>query len=1314
MEKEKIYNIGLDIGVASVGWCVTDENSNILKKGNRHMWGARLFDEAKTAKDRRLFRESRRRIARRNERINILQSLFLEDMEKEYPNFFPMLRESYKVPEDKTISTSINGTKYNLFSDEKFNDHNYFKRFPTIYHLREYLIKETKQVDIRLVYLAIHHIIKYRGNFLYESDFADNIKEVGKSTNIINKYLKDNFEVDCKKNNEELCDILKNKSLSKANKKEELTKCFQYDKYSKSALENILKSFLGYKFSINKIFESAQEKNISFSDEIEAEEEIVNDLQDYAEVFYAMKNVYSWFTLQDILNGREYISEAFKNKYERYQEDLQYIKNIYKTYFKSEYNSMFRKEGESNYVAYNGKSGKKKIKKCGEEKFLSSLIKQVEKLPECFKDKEELLNRIKDNQFLAKLNTTKNGEIPQQLHRKELEKILENQSKYYPCLNENKDKILQLFSFRIPYYVGPLANGGNKKSEWAWVIRNSNERIKPWNFEEVVNIDDTAEEFIRRMTNKCTYLINEDVMPRQSILYSRFCVLNELNNIRINNKKISKDTKRAIINELFEKKKKVTKKLIEDLLKQDGIKTVKIDGLSDGINFTSNMTSYIDMKNIFGLVDDSNIDKCEKIIYWITIFEDKKILKKKIQKEYKDISSEQLNQILNLKYNGWSRLSKELLIGLKSYDGDSIMDKLELTHLNFMQIINKKEFGFKEQIEERLPKLENKITYNDVNQLPTSPANKRAIWQSINIVKEINKVMKAEPKNIYIEFARNEERNKEMKDSRAKQLMKKYTAIESQLDELKKYDHNVYKELKMHQNDKELGERLYLYFIQNGKCMYSGKALNIDELNKYEVDHIFPQSYIKDDSLDNKALVIREENQRKKDTLLLSEDIINKMSSWWKSLLDNGLITEKKFYRLIKRKVFETDEDRQRFVERQLVETRQITKYVTNLLNSQYKDTNIFSIRSELTSGFREKYKIYKLRNVNDLHHAVDAYIVSVIGNLIEKDWIGKDSFKYGKYLKDYLKNEKSKDEKYGIIIGFINNRVDVQKLKYTLNCKDFFVTRMLEELTGEFYNQTLYKAENNLKIPKKEDMDTNKYGGYSSENKAYCIIYTYMNAKNKQEYKLTGIPIKISYDIKNKKTTLEDYILKTKLKDESFSNFKILKTKILKNQEYLDENKEPMRLCSDSEIRTAKELIIDNEMMKILYLMNENKRLVTDVEVETVNKKIEEVYNYLLEKLNKEYKIFQNIYLKLIERKEEFNNLELDSKKQLVNGLLDLMRTGQGNLKAIGLGDRAGRMSGKKWGTNNLLEITFIDKSITGMYERRYRINGMENGSSK
>ena len=73
MLESKNYNIGLDIGVGSVGWCITDEKSNILKKGKKNMWGSRIFDEAKTAQETRSYRSSRRRISRRKERINILQ-----------------------------------------------------------------------------------------------------------------------------------------------------------------------------------------------------------------------------------------------------------------------------------------------------------------------------------------------------------------------------------------------------------------------------------------------------------------------------------------------------------------------------------------------------------------------------------------------------------------------------------------------------------------------------------------------------------------------------------------------------------------------------------------------------------------------------------------------------------------------------------------------------------------------------------------------------------------------------------------------------------------------------------------------------------------------------------------------------------------------------------------------------------------------------------------------------------------------------------------------------------------------------------------
>ena len=69
MKNEKKYNIGLDIGVGSVGWCVTDEDSNILKKGKRNMWGSRIFEEANTAAQRRSFRSAKRRLNRRKERM---------------------------------------------------------------------------------------------------------------------------------------------------------------------------------------------------------------------------------------------------------------------------------------------------------------------------------------------------------------------------------------------------------------------------------------------------------------------------------------------------------------------------------------------------------------------------------------------------------------------------------------------------------------------------------------------------------------------------------------------------------------------------------------------------------------------------------------------------------------------------------------------------------------------------------------------------------------------------------------------------------------------------------------------------------------------------------------------------------------------------------------------------------------------------------------------------------------------------------------------------------------------------------------------
>ena len=67
------------------------------------------------------------------------------------------------------------------------------------------------------------------------------------------------------------------------------------------------------------------------------------------------------------------------------------------------------------------------------------------------------------------------------------------------------------------------------------------------------------ENFISRMTATCSYL-GEPVLPKDSLLYSKFIVLNEINNIKINGKEISVNLKQDIYNDLFLSGKKVTKK----------------------------------------------------------------------------------------------------------------------------------------------------------------------------------------------------------------------------------------------------------------------------------------------------------------------------------------------------------------------------------------------------------------------------------------------------------------------------------------------------------------------------------------------------------------------------------------------------------------------------------------------------------------------------------------------------------------------------------------------------------------------------------
>lgn len=96
MEQE--YYIGLDIGTSSVGWAVTDMNYQIIKRHGKALWGSRLFASANTAEERRGFRTARRRLDRRNWRINILQNLYVSPaVKREIWQTLKILKEIQKV-----------------------------------------------------------------------------------------------------------------------------------------------------------------------------------------------------------------------------------------------------------------------------------------------------------------------------------------------------------------------------------------------------------------------------------------------------------------------------------------------------------------------------------------------------------------------------------------------------------------------------------------------------------------------------------------------------------------------------------------------------------------------------------------------------------------------------------------------------------------------------------------------------------------------------------------------------------------------------------------------------------------------------------------------------------------------------------------------------------------------------------------------------------------------------------------------------------------------------------------------------------------
>lgn len=104
------------------------------------------------------------------------------------------------------------------------------------------------------------------------------------------------------------------------------------------------------------------------------------------------------------------------------------------------------------------------------------------------------------------------------------------------------------------------------------------------------------------------------------------------------------------------------------------------------------MASYIKMKEIFGKDFNDNKEMIENIIKDITIFEDKSILGNRLKELYK-LNNDRIKQIKGLNYKGYSRLSKNLLVGLQIVDNQTgeikgnVIEVMRKTNLNLQEIL---------------------------------------------------------------------------------------------------------------------------------------------------------------------------------------------------------------------------------------------------------------------------------------------------------------------------------------------------------------------------------------------------------------------------------------------------------------------------------------------------------------------------------------------------------------------------------------------------------------------------------------------------
>lgn len=562
-------------------------------------------------------------------------------------------------------------------------------------------------------------------------------------------------------------------------------------------------------------------------------------------------------------------------------------------------------------------------------------------------------------------------------YEKEIKKIIDTQKSFHNILSEEFcEEYLKIFRRKRKYYEGP----GKENSRTDYGIYTT--QIDP-----VTGKYHTDKNLFEKLIGKCSVYPDERRAAGASYTAQEFNLLNDLNNLTINGRKLEKEEKEKIVDIIKKSNRIDVRKILREATGEeiDSLAGMRIDSKDKECIHKFEQYNLL-RKNFekngfdFNKITQSDHDIIAEIL---TLNNDYESITRELHKRISYLSDNEVKILFDIKkknislFNKWQRLSLKAMEELIPDMYDEPKNQMVLlTERNLIKENRNQDGGSKY------------VNCDAVVDQIYNPVVARSVRIAVRITNALLKKY-GNPEQIIIEMPRdkNDKEQKKKIDDYRKANEKELNTI---IKEIKEQYGKTIRDEDFYQH-KELAIKLKLWKEQDGKSIYSNKNIFINDLleNPYyfQIDHIIPISISSDDSRNNKVLVYSDENQEKRnDTPYMYLNRVNTKLGFDEfknnvmSLYKKKNISHKKVENLLFMQDITKYDVLKGFINRNINDTRYASKVILNLMQGYFESnqalTTVKVIRGSFTYQMRKALRLKKNREESYAHHAVDAMIM--------------------------------------------------------------------------------------------------------------------------------------------------------------------------------------------------------------------------------------------------------------------------------------------------------------------------------------------------